>query len=189
VLYNGRGVYRHSTDIFKLFKHNEALAQEVFLKPFQLIDLSQIPDKILAQQAWLSILLMCLKHTMDREDVLHWIEPMMDNMRIVENEGGLELAKTSLNYLFDAAEVSDASQLVEMIHGHLSPELEKTVMTIAQAFEARGEARGTLQAKQEMIERLLQKKLIPIESIAEIAGVSIETLQALTKNKPVADLS
>jgi predicted transposase/invertase (TIGR01784 family) len=52
VLYNGEKQYPYSTDIFDLFAEHKALAQEALLRPFKLIDLSQISDKKLKHKAW-----------------------------------------------------------------------------------------------------------------------------------------
>jgi predicted transposase/invertase (TIGR01784 family) len=45
VFYHGKEKYPYSTDIFQLFGDHSNLAQELFLKPFQLIDLTIIPDE------------------------------------------------------------------------------------------------------------------------------------------------
>ena len=56
VFYNGSKKYSHSTDIFDLFGESELLARQLLFKPFHLIDLSQIPDDTLKENAWAGVL-------------------------------------------------------------------------------------------------------------------------------------
>jgi len=210
VLYNGKNAYRHTTDIFKMFKHHEALARKTFLEPFQLVDLSQIPSKILAEKTWSSILLMSLKHIMYR-DISNWIEPIMQSMGIVEKEGGSDFLEASCNYILHAGDVGDYRRFSQAVHDHFSPQLEEKVMAIVQTLEvrakqaamqearqaamqearqearqewlAKGIAEGMEKGKQELAIQLLQKKLLPMEHIAQLIGVSADTLLAFAEKE------
>lgn len=55
VIYNGEKAYCHTTDIFEIFQ-DPGMAREFLLKPFQLIDLTQIPDDELKKQPLVGIL-------------------------------------------------------------------------------------------------------------------------------------
>jgi len=45
IIYNGHRKYNYSTDLFDLFGDKKELAQDILWKPYNLIDLSKIPDK------------------------------------------------------------------------------------------------------------------------------------------------
>ena len=44
VFHTGKGVINQSTDLFSLFGKQHKLAKEIFYKPYQLINLQEIPD-------------------------------------------------------------------------------------------------------------------------------------------------
>ena len=195
VLYAGDKPYHHSTDLFDLFGEHEPLAREIFLKPFHLVDVTQIPDETLRQKTWLSIMLMCLKHTMDRTDILQWIDPLVDNINTVEVEGGFDFAKASFTYLFETGEASDPKQLSHLLHGRLSPTLEETTMTtMAQYFRQEGVQQGVRQGEAAIILRQMQCRFgdVPKAYEQRITQANADTLlqlgEKILEAKTLADI-
>ena len=47
ILYTGSKPYRYSTNIFDLFESDKKYAKEIYTRPYDLIDLSQVPDETL----------------------------------------------------------------------------------------------------------------------------------------------
>lgn len=62
LFYNGKTAYPYSTDMFALFDDPASLAKQTLFNPFQLIDVSQIPDKSLKQDTWRGLMEYCMKH-------------------------------------------------------------------------------------------------------------------------------
>lgn len=65
IFYNGSENYNYSTDIFDLFGNDKGLAQDIFWNPYQLIDLSKIPDEELKNYLWSGIIMKTMKHIFD----------------------------------------------------------------------------------------------------------------------------
>jgi hypothetical protein len=56
IFYSGKRPYNHSTNIFDLFGNQKKLAEDILYKPYQLVDLKQIPDDKLKAQLWFGVL-------------------------------------------------------------------------------------------------------------------------------------
>ena len=67
VVYHGKNKYPFSTNINELVDAPPVLVERYFLKPFQLIDLGDIADETLKQQAWSGIMTFALKHIFARD--------------------------------------------------------------------------------------------------------------------------
>lgn len=186
VLYNGKKPYAHSTDLFTLFNENEALAREVFLQPFHLVDLNEIPDEALKQRTWLGILLLCLKHSV-RVDLLRWAESIANSLCIIEQEGGTDYANATFIYLLTTGAVTDLKLFTDITDKHLSPKLEKNMKTIAQQLEERGLQKGLQQGLQQGLQKglkKLQKEKINIAKKMLASGISLKTITEVTGVSP-----
>ena len=192
VIYNGEEKYTNSTDLFDLFDeaHRE-LAKETFLKPFDLIDLSQISDECLKAKVWSGMLTLSLKHISER-DLVPFIQSVIGLMQAIEQEDGVEFLRTTFNYFFSVGEVQNIDHLMHTIHEHLSPTLEENIMTIAQQLRQQGIQIGIEQGKEKWVEtgrneaiqefalQLLAKNF-STEDIISMTGLSAEIVQALRK--------
>jgi recombination-promoting nuclease RpnB len=201
VIYNGEQPYKHASDLFKLFKQHEALAKQIFLAPFSLIDLTKVSDESLKNKAWTSILLICLKHAADRKDMLSWLGIVSPNLRFLYEQGAMDYIHAAFTYISYTGEVKNAEVLRNLIHEQLSPEIEETFMNIAQKFEEigmligiqkgeqigiqKGEQIGIQKGEQKMqkliARNLLAENLLPPEKIAEVSKLPLEIILALHK--------
>lgn len=171
LFYNGNTLYPYSTDLFDLFGESKELAQSLLFQPFQLIDLTQIPDETLKQETWLSILEIFMKHAFAR-DIMPHLTGLLEALQAVEQEGGRNYIEAAFVYLFSTSKASDPQAFINAVKDHLSLETEKRIMTLAQQFEARGEARG--------MKRLLEKqRAIALKLIEQ--GMSAEQAACITE--------
>src|SRR3990167_10465233 len=86
VFYNGAAAYPYSTDFFTLFKDQEFLAREILLKPFTLVDVTQIPDQEIKNLRWVGVMEFVQKHIFAR-DFLPILEELVPLLATLEREG------------------------------------------------------------------------------------------------------
>ena len=156
VIYNGEKPYCHTTDIFEMFQ-DSVMAREIFLKPFQLIDLTQIPDEELKKKPLLGILEMFLKHAATR-DVVTFFKSMAELFHQAELLKKLEFLNACAHYYFVVNQDGSARHDVfNEFQKHLLPTTQEKFMTMAEAFIEDGRKEGRQEGLQTGLERGLQK--------------------------------
>ena len=192
IFYTGKAPYRHSTDIFDLFgSANQSLAREIFLQPFELVQVNQIPDEHLKQRVWLGILELSMKHIFKR-DILLYIKNMLPLFKQAEDLNGSGYVQTALTYLAKTGEVKDPKEFLEVIQAGLSPDKRGNMATIAQYLEAKGREEGMQQGMEKGIEKgeiratkAIARKLLrdglSLEAVSRATDLSIEELNALIR--------
>ena len=98
VLYNGLEPYSYTTDLFELFQ-DPGFAREIFLKPFQLIDLTQFSDDDLKKETLLGIMEMLLKYAFAR-DTIALIRNINGLLQQADKMKEVELLRESAEYVF-----------------------------------------------------------------------------------------
>lgn len=202
VFYTGKTSYSYSTDIFDLFEPvSQELARDIFMQPFELIEINQIPDEEMKQRVWLGILELSMKHIFAR-DILPCLNDMLSLLQKAEDLRGAGYVQTALTYLFITGEVKDKQLFLETIQTGLSPETKGAIMTIAEQFAAEGMEKGIQlgiqQGEQQGIKkgiekgdigarrRIAKKSLregLPLEAVSRITDLSIEELKLLMIEK------
>ena len=187
--------YRHSTDIFQLFNEKQqALARAVLFKPFQLVDVTQVPDQELQQHEWASMMELIQKHIFAR-DFLNHLESIIPAIQFIDQHGDKPYLDTSLHYLLHRGNVEDINRFLEIIHDKIPAELEGDVMTIAELLIAKGHKEGRQHGLEEGLKKgqhlgLKQGALNTNKAIAlkmYQAGIDMETIQKIT-NLNIAEL-
>lgn len=142
ILYTGSNSYSYSTDPYDMFADIE-MARTYFMKPFQLIDLTQMEDTDLKEDSVWMIVEMFLKHAFTR-DIVSLVQKKMATM--IENlvsKNKLNLFKSSIYYLFYTQQNRySKSDLFELFQPYLSPSTQKKVMTIADSLIEQGIEQG-----------------------------------------------
>lgn len=174
VFYTGKTSYSYSTDVFDLFEPvNQQLARDIFLQPFELIQINQIPDEEMKKKVWLGILELSMKHIFAR-DVLPCLNDMLSLLQKAEDLEGAGYVQTALTYLFTTGVVKDEQLFLETIQMGLSPETRGVIMTIEQQVEARADIR----ARKTMAKKLLREGL-PFDTVSRVTDLSLEELKLL----------
>lgn len=157
VIYNGEKPYCYTTDIFEMFQ-DPALAREIFLKPFTLIDLPSIPDDDLKKKPLIGMLEMHLKYASAR-DTLGFIEKIVDLLHQVESMNQLDIIEAGAYYLFQTSKDGvSRHDIVEEFKKYLKPPTQSEIMTIADAFVEEGIQKGR-QEERQAFRSLLIKQL------------------------------
>lgn len=154
VIYNGEKPYCYTTDIFEMFQ-DPALAREIFLKPFTLIDLPSIPDDDLKKKPLVGMLDMYLKYASAR-DTLGFIKKVVDLLRQVDSMNQLDIIQAGAYYLFQTSKDGiSRDDIIEEFKKYLKPQTQSEIMTIAEAFVEEGLQKG----RQESLKNILDKQI------------------------------
>ncbi len=197
VVYNGGKPYRHTTDIFKLFKQHEQLARKIFLSPFLLLDLAQISDKDLQGKEGASILTMFLKHVADKKDTLPWLEDILPEIRLAletakQGDDINSLMRSAFAYLCSAGNANNPKKAIKLICEQLQPKIqEENVMRIADYLKGIGRQEGRHEGRQEgrqegkqetqaiIARRLIKANILSVEEVVDMTGLSVSAVRAL----------
>jgi predicted transposase/invertase (TIGR01784 family) len=183
VLYNGETKYPHSTDLFDLFGAYKNLAQKTFLQPFDLVDLSQIPDATLKEHLWSGMMELSLKHISEPNLIL-FIENELEWMQKIEQKGGTDYLNAVFCYFFIAGNIPNMHTLRGLIHNNFSQTWEENIMTLAELCKQEGRQEGRQEVTQEFALWLL-KKNTPENEISAATGLSLAAIQALRLQETV----
>lgn len=161
VLYNGAEPYSYTTDLFELFQ-DSGLAREIFLKPFQLVDLTQLSDDDLKKESLLGLMEMLLKYAFAR-DTVSLIRKIRDLLQQADKMQEVELLRESAQYVFQTSK-DDLSkhEVLNEFKKHLSPSTQENIMTLAEAFVEEGRQEGMqkgMQKERQKFRSLLLKQL------------------------------
>jgi predicted transposase YdaD len=148
VLYNGIKPYPYTTDFFELFS-NPTFARELLLKPFQLIDLTQLSDDDLKEQSLLGIMELLLKYAFAR-DTLLLIKKIGTLLQKADQMHEIELLRESAEYVFQTrSDDLSKNHILNEFKKHVSTPTQKNIMTIAEAFVEEGRQEGIQKGRQE----------------------------------------
>ncbi|MEI6417205.1 MAG: Rpn family recombination-promoting nuclease/putative transposase [Verrucomicrobiota bacterium] len=155
VLYNGSEPYPHTTDFFELFQ-DPGFAREIFLKPFQLIDLTQFSDDDLKKESLLGIMEMLLKYAFAR-DTIALVKNISDLLQQADKMKEVELLRESAEYIFQTTKDKlSKHEVLNEFKRHLSLPTQKNIMTLAEAFVEEGRQEGRQEGLQKLRSLLLK---------------------------------
>ena len=137
VVYHGKQKYTCSNDINDLVNAPKELVQKYFLKPFQLLDLGQIDDEILKQEAWSGLMFLALKHIFAR-DILPYLQELAGIFQELEQEDGQDFITLVLEYLFKRGECIDRKAFLNLVDTKIKPNVGDNIMTLAEILRQEG---------------------------------------------------
>jgi len=187
--YTGKQPFNHSLSFFDLFDVQRALAVATYKRPFQLVDLSQASDEVLAKYHWFRVAALLGKH-IHEEDLLPFLRRMMDLWRELEEHEEFEYIYLSLSYIMEAAQISDEDEFRRTITQGLTHYREDKSMIIGERLKREGFEQGVIEGVQQGIKQgVMEEKMliarnmlavnVPLDVIARCTGVSLETLKTL----------
>jgi len=156
VFYNGKDPYTYSMDFKALLDAPEEIIDEIWGKPFQLIDVGQIPDEELRRHQWSGIMEFFMKHTIAR-DFLPFLKQVIHQLYILEHEDGSDYVVSLLNYALKSTQMTDHKAFTETVKTHLTSLTGEKIMTLAEQLIERGIQQGRQQGIQEGIHRGMQQ--------------------------------
>lgn len=178
IFYTGKKSYRHSTDLFDLFGKEKDLAKSVFLRPFELIDLTKLSDETLREDYyWFGAAALTTKHIRD-SDLAGFVKSMVHLLKRLKKEGLAHYVHTTLSYLFTAGDVKDEEGFRDVIRSGLSNDDEEIVMTLAEKYLQKGELRGELKTLHKMALKFLNRGM-NADQVAEMTELPLKEIQKL----------
>jgi predicted transposase/invertase (TIGR01784 family) len=182
IIYTGNRNYTYSTDLFDLFGTDKKLAQDIFWKPYQLIDYSQIPDEKLRQSLMYGVLARVMKHIYEK-DIVQFLKSIIGDLKDLENSGESDYIYTILTYLAKAGEIRDPEEFREIIKLGLSNIDEEKIMTFVEHYRQQGEQVGFNKAAHAVVLAIeLLKQGLRVEQVAQQTNLPIETIENLKQN-------
>ncbi len=183
LFYRGRkSPYPFSTNIIDCFESRD-LAQEIFLKPYPLIDITVIPDDELRQHKGIAILELVQKNIHQR-DAVEFIKDIA--LQIAKKLLTHEQFQSLLYYISQEGESKDIEHFYSTLADTL-PNYREDIMTLAQQLEQKGLQQGLQQG----IEQGEYRKAIAIAKNLLNDGTSPQAVQRLTglSEKEVMELA
>lgn len=181
VLYHGKQIWKHSTDIRDLVDAPKALVEDYFLKPFFLIDLNKIDDSTLKERVWLGVMELTLKHIFDR-NIEPAIKDIIDLLKVVLTSGEQQFTEATLSYILDRGQIENKELFIEKVKAALPEEIGEKMATIAEKYWIEGVAEGVEKEKVEIAKRLLRENTEPA-FIARITGLSPTQIQEIKEKE------
>lgn len=172
VVYSGEEPWQAPQELFPLFGDAEALARDVFLKPFPLFDIQRIPDEDLRRQTLSGLVAFALKHQRTQQfnqflaKLMPWIQALEALDIDIHSYSAASLSRIVIRYVIDRATEGDQQRFIAAAQQHLSEQLQGDVMTIAQQWKEegiqigiqKGMQQGMQQGEAFILKRQLQRK-------------------------------
>ncbi|RDH40044.1 MAG: Rpn family recombination-promoting nuclease/putative transposase [Candidatus Aquirickettsiella gammari] len=177
LFYRGKkSPYPFTTDIIDCFE-NKKLAQETFLKPYPLIDITIIPDEELRQHDGLAILELVQKN-IHRRDALEFVKDIA--LQVAKQFLSHEQFNSLLYYVSQEGESKNFDQFYLSLAEAL-PNYRADIMTLAQQLEQKGLQRGHEKARHEMAKNLLAEGF-SLDLVKKVTRLSDLDLSKLDKD-------
>ena len=174
LFYRGKkSPYPFTTDIIDCFE-NKKLAQETFLKPYPLIDITIIPDEELRQHDGLAILELVQKN-IHRRDALEFVKDIA--LQVAKQFLSHEQFNSLLYYVSQEGESKNFDQFYLSLAEAL-PNYRADIMTLAQQLEQKGLQRGHEKARHEMAKNLLAEgfSLNLVKKVTRLSDLNLSKL-------------
>lgn len=193
-LYHGKkSPYPYSTDIYDCFE-DPILARELVFKPFQLIDLTIIPDDSLQQHGQAALMELLLKHYR-RKDLANTLKKLLNENWInsILEEVNDSYLTAVLEYIGYSGEGFRPESGQELIHVFLDafPNQQETIMNFAECLKQDGFQAGIEKGIQEgkeqerrQIALNLVRKGYPLPTILQILELKKSDMDQLLKELP-----
>lgn len=181
IFYTGWKPHNHSTDFFDLFGKNNALAREIFTKPYHLIDLSHTPDARLSEMLWYGTLARTMKNIW-AEDFLPALKILVEKLREIEKSGELSYIYSTLSYIVEAGAINKPEKFREIIKNGLAVVDEEQIMTIAEHYRLKGVQQGREKALQVVAEEL-RREGFSSTKVAKILALSKSKIEKNCQKK------
>lgn len=154
--------YPFTTDIFDNFK-NKKLAQETFLKPYPLIDITIIPDEELRTHKGIAILELIQKN-IHKRDALEFVKDIV--LQAAKHLLTPDQFNSLLYYISQEGDSKNFEQFYSILAEAL-PNYREDIMTLAQRLEQKGLEQGLEQGLKKGLEEGEHRKNIAITAIAK----------------------
>lgn len=175
VIYNGEEPWDAPREIFGLFGEQKELAKQLFLQPYQLVDVQRLSDKELQERMWSGLVEFILKYRR-WQDFGQYLETVFPWLNKIEIHEGSTFVSVVLNYITrnNNVDAADKELFIQKANQYLLEQLRGEAMTLAEMWQQEGVEKGV----QQVALRLL-KEGFEFDFIAKMTQLTEEDLQAL----------
>jgi predicted transposase/invertase (TIGR01784 family) len=176
LFYRGKkSPYPFTTDIMDCFQNKE-LAQETFLKPYPLIDITVIPDEELRTHRGIAILELIQKN-IHKRDALEFIQDIA--LQVAKQFLTHEQFKSLLYYISQEGESKDFKEFYSL--SKALPHYTEDIMTLAQQLKQEGLQQDRHEGELSLAKKLLNRG-IDLDLIKSASGFSEQELLELEES-------
>jgi len=182
IFYNGQKKYNAPRNLWSLFEYSE-LTKNTWINDYQLINVHEIPDEKLKENAWSGMLQFFMKHIHERDLLKRWEEIANLLPTITEFNIGYNYIELILCYTLTKIEQNDKIKLENILKSRLNPEIGEEFMgSLAHHWMQEGIEQGREQGKEQGILFIAKKMLKdkePIEKIVKYTGLHKKDIEKL----------
>jgi predicted transposase/invertase (TIGR01784 family) len=118
------------------------------------------------------------------QKIIHFIRPLKSLEELLNHYDKLgenDYIMRIMDYVMTVGDIHDSETFIEVVTQNLSPQMGAEIMTFAERLRQEGIEKGI----ETVALKLLQKEDMPLSTIAEITGLTLEQLTALQKEKGI----
>jgi predicted transposase/invertase (TIGR01784 family) len=141
--------YPCSLNLLDCFNDPLNIMQDVLFQPVPIVDVGQIPDEDLKQQAWVGALSMAMKY-IRAADMTPFALDVLKILPDPDTPAAKEMLQQLLAYVLSSGNIDDIDGFIEA-SAELPGPVRSEIVSFAEKIEARGEARGRAEGKAEGI--------------------------------------
>jgi len=161
IFYNGIQKYTAPRNLWELFENSE-LVKNTWSGDYQLINVHDIPDEKLKEQAWAGILQFFMKHIHERDLLKKWEEVANLLPEFAKINIGIDYIEMILLYTLTKIDETDKIEIENILKSHLNPKLGEKIMgsivgSIAHHWEQEGLKQGIKKGIEQGIERGIEQ--------------------------------
>jgi predicted transposase/invertase (TIGR01784 family) len=184
VFYTGDKRYTACRHLWELFGEHSERMKTILQSPFHLIEANKIPEATLTSHVYAGTMGFILRKYF-RKHIVAELRKIVDNLNKLEAGGSNRFVVDLLYYLLNVDEGhKNKDELINIIHDKMSPNLEKTMSSLAEKLiaegERRGEMRGALKNKLETAKEMLLENA-DLAFIIRVTKLSLEQIRQLQK--------
>lgn len=178
MVYNGYSKWTAPRTFLDLFKDQKELAKQIFLEPYQLIDIQRTPDLQFKTESPSGIVPFVLKNGW-LQDIKSFLEQFLPWINQIEVQMGTKFAGTVLRYVFDRCHAEDREELMSQSKQYLSSGMQEDYLTLPDYYREEGREEGHEEGLFDAAKRLLKRGMSALE-VSNLLELPLENINKLT---------
>ncbi len=144
-------------------------------------DVNTIPENLLTSRMWSGTMEFLMRHRF-RQHIGQELEKIAQNINLLMLEEKSQFVLQLPSYIMAVDEEHrNISELTNIIHDKLSPNVEKELMSLAEILREEGELQGKLKKSIEIAKKMLSDGVEPV-FIAKYTELSIDKIKEIKKD-------
>lgn len=191
IYYNGKTKhYPYSTKLRDCIYGPQSALNHYSVQDIQVVNVNAIPNEQAAEHQLAGIMTNAMKRTTKTQTPQNY-QVVLEQLSDLENNNQIPqgFTESTIRYMMNVKTIDNLDELIER-NQKLPETLRGEAMTIAEAFELRGEAkgevkgeaRGEVKGKVKVAITMLEHNM-PVEQVAELTGLDIDVIIKLSQDQ------